>query len=188
MMPAPQLPQLQQLQQLPIDNPLGPAWALQLLLRQRAETPFVWGKSDCAIFAFDVVQLLTGRDVVADLRGTYSTAYGAMRVLVDQGGLIGLADKRLGARCAHGGTDGPPPLGRIALLTDQVCDQDGFPTGALGVVVGRRILAQGANGLVAVPLGAALLVWGLPDRAAACDVNPIAQPGATPQIPKGQHV
>lgn len=138
--------------------------ALQAFLRARAAQPFKWGTSDCAVFAFDVVELLTGRDVVADLRNTYSTAYGAMRVLAGPGGLMGLADARLGPRATGAARLRP---GRIALLADGVCDDEGVPTGALGVVMGRSIVAQGAERLVAVSADSAVAVWCLPFAGAA---------------------
>jgi hypothetical protein len=45
--------------------------------------PFIWGSSDCAL-AFDVMQVMTGRDAIADLRG-YVDEFTLLRRLVAAG-------------------------------------------------------------------------------------------------------
>ncbi len=39
--------------------------------------PFAWGELDCALFAADAVQAITGVDLAADFRGKYSDQAGA---------------------------------------------------------------------------------------------------------------
>lgn len=44
--------------------------------------PFSWGEHDCCLFAADCVQAVTGVDVAADFRGTYTTPLGAKKPLL----------------------------------------------------------------------------------------------------------
>lgn len=53
--------------------------------------PWVWGLSDCCASACSVFRDLHGVDPMADLRGFYSSAIGARRLIEDRGGLLGLA-------------------------------------------------------------------------------------------------
>lgn len=55
-----------------------------------------WGVLDCAHYAGDWVQILTGVDPIADLRGTYSTEAGAVEILAAEGGLRAALVSRLG--------------------------------------------------------------------------------------------
>ncbi len=48
-------------------------------LLERMKQPFKWGSNDCATCAADGLLALTGKDLMADLRGTYTTATGALR-------------------------------------------------------------------------------------------------------------
>lgn len=56
-------------------------------MEQRHAQPFQWGVNDCCLFVCDWVQTLIGIDPAADLglRGTYTDALGAARVLQDLG-------------------------------------------------------------------------------------------------------
>ena len=47
--------------------------------------PFEYGTNDCAIFAADCVKAITGVDLAAELRGTYSTEAGALKVILQRG-------------------------------------------------------------------------------------------------------
>jgi hypothetical protein len=46
---------------------------LHEFLETRARQPFAWGANDCALFAADAVQAMTGKDLGAAFRGKYST-------------------------------------------------------------------------------------------------------------------
>jgi hypothetical protein len=46
---------------------------------------FAWGSTDCVTFAAEWFRLITGRDVYAQWRGTYSTAFGAGRQILKAG-------------------------------------------------------------------------------------------------------
>ncbi len=56
-------------------------WPSRLADIQLTETevPFQWGVSDCALFAADVVEAMTGVDPAARWRGKYKTPRGSMR-------------------------------------------------------------------------------------------------------------
>lgn len=68
---------------------------LAAFLAIRGPLPFCWALNDCALFAADCVQELTGTDLAADLRGSYGSAEGAARVLARHGGLLELVRARL---------------------------------------------------------------------------------------------
>lgn len=72
-------------------------------LRETAGTRFEWGKCDCVLWVADFVRLALGFDPAADLRGRYSTSFGARREIIRAGGLLALA--RRGMRGVPAGSD-----------------------------------------------------------------------------------
>jgi hypothetical protein len=46
---------------------------LHVFLEARCRQPFAWGSNDCALFAADAVNAITGTDLGADFRGKYAT-------------------------------------------------------------------------------------------------------------------
>lgn len=122
------------------------------LIRARMAAPFVWGTNDCCMFAADAVQTITGTDLAADLRGTYTTAQQATTVLQRIGGL-----EAAGARA--GAEIGPlfAQIGDVGIASDG--EQD-----VLAVCAGSVWLVPVAAGLAALPLAAGKKAW----RAVAC--------------------
>lgn len=117
-------------------------------LAERMRRPFVWGQQDCVLFAADCVEAVLGEDPAADVRGTYSTARGASRVLRQRGGLAAIAAAALGSEIA-------PQLaqpGDVGLLSNA-----GQP--CLGVWGGGAWYAPGADGLTSFPLESATRAW-----------------------------
>lgn len=51
----------------------------------RQDMPFAEGKHDCCLAAADVIEAMTGVDLMADFRGRYRSAAGAHRLLVSEG-------------------------------------------------------------------------------------------------------
>jgi hypothetical protein len=51
-----------------------------------SEKPFEWGKTDCGQMMLDCIQTMTGIDAAPALRGSYDTAFGAARVVLEFGG------------------------------------------------------------------------------------------------------
>ncbi len=126
----------------------------QLLLQRQAQ-PFAWGVSDCAMWAFDAVLVSTGRDPVPDVRGTYSTALAAARRLRLEGGWPAVCAARIGrAVMPDEAQDGD-----VAQVHPAHCAEEMAAVGALAVVWRGQLVAQGAQGLVQLPLSAALGVW-----------------------------
>jgi len=58
---------------------------LMELIRDSEDRPFEWGVFDCALFAADAVNAITGVDLAADFRGHYSTAKGSVKALKKYG-------------------------------------------------------------------------------------------------------
>jgi len=116
-------------------------WPEQLLafVRSRETAPFAWGANDCCSFGADAVLAETGTDLMADLRGRYSTAAGAARVTAKMGGIAAFLDVRL-ARTEPG----------LARRGDLVMFET-VEGPALGVVVGARAAAAGPDGIIWVP-------------------------------------
>jgi hypothetical protein len=58
-------------------------WAvrLSLIIKARRHEPFAWGSNDCMAWAADCVEAQTGIDTLADYRGQYDSAGGALRAL-----------------------------------------------------------------------------------------------------------
>lgn len=128
-----------------------PDWAQRLdaLVAQAQLRPFEWGVHDCCLWAADAVQAQTGLDPAADLRGTYSDAAGAARVLRAHGGLRGVA--------VRGGAPIAPlfaATGDVGLVRDE-------RRPLLAVCAGIHWLAVTSAGLRALPFSAALMVWGV---------------------------
>jgi len=69
---------------------------LSQYLRERIAAPFVWGQNDCILFAADAVMAMTGTDLAADYRGTYSDEAGAAALLESLGGIESLITNSLG--------------------------------------------------------------------------------------------
>ena len=65
-------------------------WQQRLLAEFKAasERPFVWGQSDCCLFAADCVVAQSGIDPAASYRGSYDSAIGARKALLRQHGDI----------------------------------------------------------------------------------------------------
>jgi hypothetical protein len=62
------------------------------LRREWRETPFEWGKTDCILSVCDYVLDQTGIDPAAPWRETYNTERGAMEIVEQYGGVLGLFD------------------------------------------------------------------------------------------------
>lgn len=131
--------------------PRVPDWPARLsaLVACAHRTPFAWGVRDCCLWAADAVQAMTGIDHAADLRGQYADEAGALLVLRRIGGLRGAAD-RAGRRIRPAfAQEGDVGLVRSA----------GKP--CLAVRAGDVWMIATRAGLLAVPLQAAVMAWGV---------------------------
>jgi hypothetical protein len=123
---------------------------LQACLAERWARPFGWGGQDCALFAADCADACTGVDPAADLRGTYSDALGAARVLAELGGLGVIAADRFGPEV-------PPLMAQpadVGLLIDSGRE-------CIAVCTGAMWLVPGVDGLVVLPTARIERAWRL---------------------------
>lgn len=108
---------------------------------------FVYGKTDCAMFAASCIEAITGTDPAAAFRGKYTTVIGGMRKLKTH---TGFTDRQ--EWISSMGNSVQPAfaqVGDIAIINNPDGDEDGY---SLGVVGGSFVLAMGLNGLVRLPL------------------------------------
>lgn len=130
-------------------TPRLPDWQLRLeaFVAQRQAMPFAWGANDCALFAADAVQAITGRDPAPHLRG-HRNARQAICAVREHGGLGAIAWAALG----------PAMPVQQAAVGDVVLVRVGKRL-ALGVCNGATVLGPGVQGLAAVPMADAVMAW-----------------------------
>ena len=132
--------------------------AYHQFLMGRAKTPFAWGKHDCALFAADGVEAMTGVDIGADFRGKYTDQPGAMALIKKLTGGSTVADAAAWCAGKHGLVEWEHP--RCAQRGDLVVFQ--APTGELvaGLVhLAGCIVAVGEGGLYRFPISKVLRGW-----------------------------
>jgi len=111
---------------------------------------FSWGEMDCCLFVADVLKDIHGRDFAEPWRGTYSTEFGAKRIIIKHGGMEGLLSSVFGPmHPAVDARDGDPVLFSGKLIAP---DSIG---GALGICHRRQIVYLTGRGLARAPLSAA---------------------------------
>ena len=127
-----------------------PDWQLRLdgFVRARAHQPFAWGSNDCATFAADCVEALTGARLLPELR-SYATALQAMRLIEERGGLRGVATEALGE----------PIRPAFAAIGDVVLVSSAAGGEALGICNGSVVLGPGADGMEVIGMDAAIAAW-----------------------------
>lgn len=130
-------------------------WPTRLydFLEEVREQPFAWGSRDCALTACDWIKALTGIDPAADLRGTYSTALGAARVMKERGGLEQIARD---ACAMHRWPEVRPAFARRGDIT--LYDTDSGP--ALGVCDGAKsVFIHYKSGVVLIRTMDCRIAW-----------------------------
>jgi cell wall-associated NlpC family hydrolase len=122
--------------------------ALAALVEARRLQPFAWGPNDCAAFAADAYQAMTGVDGLAELRGPRRTRREARQQLWAIGG-VAAALLRAGLQ---------PVTPALAQRGDVVLVAQGdWP--ALAVCVGAEAVAPGPAGLECAPMARAVAAW-----------------------------
>lgn len=107
---------------------------LDALLRARADWPFVWGVHDCCTFCADAVQAITGVDVMGTLRQRYQTAFEALGLTQELGGMQAAVSSVLGEPCS-------PALctvGDVLLLRNEDREVVALCNGTSAIVVGMH--------------------------------------------------
>ncbi|MBL4838421.1 MAG: hypothetical protein JKY34_12675, partial [Kordiimonadaceae bacterium] len=124
---------------------LGAAVSVQI------KAPFDYGKRDCCTSACDLIVAMTDTDLMAELRGKYRTAIGAVRVVKKTGAvdLLGLARNI----CAEHGCEEIDTVyagvGDLVVTDQAFCD---MATGqALGVCMGPTAVFPTDTGWVSLP-------------------------------------
>lgn len=110
--------------------------------------PFAWGVNDCCLFAADAVLALTGKDVAADVRGSYSDALGAARIIDARGGLSAIATAALGASVLPVFA----AVGDVVLLLNEGREM-------LAICNGTSAVAPGPDGMAVTGMDSAIAVW-----------------------------
>ena len=121
---------------------------MDALLRARAEWPFVWGVHDCCTFCADAVQAITGVDVMGTLRQRYHSAFEALGLTQELGGLKAAVSSVLGEPCS-------PALctvGDVLLLSNDDREVVALCNGETAIVTGPR-------GLLAIASPQIMAAW-----------------------------
>lgn len=134
--------------------------AYHSFLVDRARRPFAWGVHDCALFAADGIEVITGMDIAADFRGKYSDEAGAMEAIKAISGGETIADAAAWCAAKHGLAELKHP--RCAQRGDLVIYRDAKTEQLVSGLVhlnGRHIVAAGPAGLLRIPITEVLRAW-----------------------------
>lgn len=136
---------------------------LPQFLDSRRNVPFAWGSNDCATFAADAIQAITGTDIAEKFRGKYTTEVGALKAIKEITGGSTVVDAA--AYCAenHGLVEHQYPL--MAKRGDLVIvkNRDGGEIAGIVSLNGRHVLSPGDNGLVLFSITDVTRAWSLGD-------------------------
>ncbi len=126
------------------------------LVEHRFEA-FEYGRWDCCLFVGEAVQVMTGVDPAADLRGAYSSRVEARRFMRRCGlRSVEVAVEAVAAEYGMRETDvSHAQRGDLALV------RNGRRDVSLGLVslTGREVLLASSNGIWAVPISLAVRAW-----------------------------
>ncbi len=136
-------------------------WAteeLQTFLETRAAVPFAWGTNDCALFAADAIQSMTGQDIATDFRGKYRDEASAFVLVKSVTGGSAVADAAAWCAKSAGLEEYEHP--RLAQRGDLVVMAIGDLLIA-GIVHlnGRQLVSVSEVGLVLLPITAVRRAW-----------------------------
>lgn len=133
-------------------KPRLPDWPERLaaLVEARRHAPFEWGRHDCALFAADGIEAVTGEQPFADWRGRYASEDEADR---ETGGSV---EVTVAAELARWGACEIEP--QTAQRGDVVMVRAGNAE-AVGVVLGEVVAVPGVERLAFVPLRKAYRAW-----------------------------
>lgn len=121
---------------------------LHALIADRLRAPFAWGSQDCCLWVCDAIQAMTDHDPAADVRGSYRTERGALRLVKELGGMRAIGASRFGDE--------------VPVLMAQVGDVGLVHTDgrdSLALCGGSHWLAAGEQGLERLPLAEAVAAW-----------------------------
>jgi hypothetical protein len=127
-------------------------------LLSRAKTDFKWGENDCALFAADGIEAMTGVDIAAAFRGQYRDEASAMEAIKRIAGGATIGDAAAWCAEQHGLIELKFPL--MAQRGDLVVFENG-PNLISGLVhlSGRHLVAVGENGLYRFSISSTKRAW-----------------------------
>ncbi len=123
-------------------------------LAAAAGTPFEYGRSDCCLFAADLVLTLFGTDYAAQIRGAYRCERGALQLIAREGGLQKLVSRLVGVE----------PLPVDASRFGDFVMMDFRPVPAVGMALDRIAVFRSPDGVVTHQLDDCLCCWEVPCR------------------------
>jgi hypothetical protein len=109
--------------------------------------PFAWGDNDCCLFVARVVDAMTDSEYERAILEHYRDEETGRALIGKHGGMLGAVTAFLG-----------DPVPQRAARGDVVLI-DGGEGEALGICMGRDVVAVGESGLRAIPRKDALKVW-----------------------------
>jgi len=136
-------------------------WATRELnthLEDTASTPFEWGTHDCALFAANAIEAMTGVDIASDFRGQYTDEASAMEAIQSITGGTTVEDAAAYCAAKHGLVELEHPL--MAQRGDLVVLEDsGRIIAGIVHLTGRHIVAAGEHGLKRIPITSVKRAW-----------------------------
>lgn len=129
-------------------------------LIDHANKPFAWGSHDCALFAANAVEAITGVDIASEFRDKYTTQLAAIRTISKITGGSTVVDAV--AHCAekHGLAEHSYPL--MAKRGDLVViDNAGTLIAGVVHLNGRHVISVSETGLVRLPITNIVRAWSL---------------------------
>lgn len=118
--------------------------AMWRCIEDARDVPYRVGSHDCALFALDVVEAITGVDYGEPVRGRYSTEVGSYRTIKRIGGA--------GLREAVSAILSADPVDRPALRKGDVVLYQDERGDHLGIHTGARAVVLGPDGIAWVPM------------------------------------
>ena len=117
-------------------------------------TPFAWGTWDCSLWVASAIEAMTGVDIAADYRGTYSTQTGAAKVCIAACGKPDIASMAEFVAQQNGMKEVPPLMAQRGdmVLTTQQC---------MGIVAltGHQVMVIPESGFQLVDLAEIVRAW-----------------------------
>ena len=124
--------------------------------------PFVWGQHDCVLAALNAVKVMTGVDYALEIREKYSTALGAVRVMVRLYGVDSLSSAADVFCKKYEGEEVPISFAqRGDIVEADVVSAEGGTGPSLGVVDldGIHALFAGPSGAIRIKITDCLRAW-----------------------------
>ncbi len=141
---------------------IRPHWDTRLFndfLLSRAKTPFTWGTHDCATFAADGIQAITGVDIAVDFRGKYTDQPSAVAAIKSICNGATVADAAAYCAQKYGLVELAHP--RMARRGDLVIvpNNTGELIAGLVHLNGRDVVSVNTKGWIGLPITSVQRAW-----------------------------